>query len=172
MAEKMMDWNLDDAQTVLTLNGVHTFDMSEVFQSMEWAELEEVEKLIFVNGFKQKVVDKVAGMKDYTLAEKVQTVLDTAKRLTVERLYKAPSEGGGVGLPAHDRSLKEFPGLEEQIDAQIALATKAKNKAAVTMFEGFKNGLQVNGKTKAEWLAIKAAYVKPVKKQTVLRKKN
>jgi hypothetical protein len=175
MAEKMMDWKLDDTQTVLTLTAgelTATFDMSEVYLTGDWSELEEVEKLLFINGFKQKVVDKVAGMKDYTLAEKFQTVLDTAKRLTVERLYKAPSEGSGVGLPAHDRALKEFPGLEEQIDAQIAVATKARNKAAVTMFEGFKAQLMVNGKTKEQWLAVKATYVKPVKKQTILRKKN
>ena len=49
-----------------------TYDLKVLFPKIE--EMTEVQRSLIVYGFKQNLSDKIAGMKDYTMTEKVKTM--------------------------------------------------------------------------------------------------
>lgn len=66
-----------------------TYDLKKIFPDLE--SLTEVQLGIVIYGFKQNLSDKIAGMKDYTLKEKVKTMTDRYNDL-VKGIWKTPAK--------------------------------------------------------------------------------
>jgi hypothetical protein len=66
-----------------------SYNMKVIFPKIE--EITEVQRELILYGFKQNLSDKIAGMKHYTLKEKVKTMTERYESL-VKGIWKTPSK--------------------------------------------------------------------------------
>ncbi len=91
MAQERIKWtylegvvNIGFENTILD-----TYDLKVIFPTIE--EMTEVQRGLVIYGFKQNLSDKIAGMKDYTVKEKVKVMGDRYESLK-DGVWKIPSK--------------------------------------------------------------------------------
>lgn len=93
------------------------YDLISIFPEIE--KMTEVQRGLVIYGFKQNLSDKIAGMKDYTMDEKVKTMTERHESLA-KGIWKTPSkEKASVKKKA--QALIEEGGLSEE---ELALLAK------------------------------------------------
>lgn len=129
-------------------------DIRDYWKSTKFENLEDVEKQGVWNGVKQKIVDKNAAAKELaiTAKEKRANMVAIWHRLCVKRQWNAPAEGGKGGLPFYMKALKELDAKEAGV-RQVAEMQEEPIKSAI--LSGIPK-LDVEGKTREEWLVVKA----------------
>jgi hypothetical protein len=66
-----------------------TYDLKVIFPKIE--EMTEVQRGLVIYGFKQNLSDKIAGMKDYTMKEKVRIMTSRYNDLAIG-VWKTPAK--------------------------------------------------------------------------------
>jgi hypothetical protein len=66
-----------------------TYDLTVIYPEIE--KMTEVQRGLVIYGFKQNLSDKIAGMKDYTLKEKVKVMAERYQSLK-EGIWKTPAK--------------------------------------------------------------------------------
>ena len=91
MAQERIKWtylegvvNIGFENTILD-----TYDLKVIFPKIE--EMTEVQRGLVIYGFKQNLSDKIAGMKDYTMKEKVKVMTERYESL-VKGIWKTPAK--------------------------------------------------------------------------------
>jgi len=92
MAQERIKWTLlpDGILSIGFENEMlDTYDLKALFPTI--GEMTEVQRMLVIYGFKQNLSDKIAGMKDYTLDEKVKIM--TARYMDlVNGIWKTPAK--------------------------------------------------------------------------------
>ena len=92
MAQERIKWTLLP-QGMLSIGFgnemLDTYDLKKIFPEFE--KLTEVQIGVVIYGFKQNLSDKIAGMKDCTLEEKVKTMADRYDDL-IKGIWKTPAK--------------------------------------------------------------------------------
>jgi hypothetical protein len=86
-----------------------TYDLKVIFPKIE--EMTEVQRGLVIYGFKQNLSDKIAGMKDYTMKEKVKTMSERYDSL-VKGIWKTPTKEK-ISVKKKATALVEAGGLTE-----------------------------------------------------------
>ncbi len=93
------------------------YDLKVIFPTIE--EATEVQRELFLYGFKQNLSDKIAGMKDYTVKEKVKVMTERYESLA-KGIWKTPSKEK-TSVKKEAAKLVKAGGLSE---IELALLTK------------------------------------------------
>jgi len=93
------------------------YDLTELY--MDIKEMPEVQRMIIIYGLKQNLSDKIAGMKDYTLKEKMKVMGERFQSL-VDGIWKTPAKEK-VSIKKKATALVEAGGLSE---VELALLVK------------------------------------------------
>lgn len=120
MAQERIKWNLlPEGMLSIGFENelLDTYDLKKVYPTFD--SMTEVQIGIIVYGFKQNLSDKIAGMKDYTLKEKVKVMGDRFQSL-VDGIWKTPSKEK-TSIKKKAASLVEAGGLSE---VELALLEK------------------------------------------------
>ncbi len=119
MAQERIKWtylegivNIGFENTILD-----TYDLKVLFPEIE--KMTEVQRGLVIYGFKQNLSDKIAGMKDYTVKEKVKTMTERYESL-VKGIWKTPSKEK-TSVKKEAAKLVAAGGLSE---IELALLTK------------------------------------------------
>lgn len=94
-----------------------TYDLKVIFPKIE--EMTEVQRGLVIYGFKQNLSDKIAGMKDYTMKEKVKIMTERYDSLA-KGIWKTPAKEK-ISVKKKAASLVEAGGLSE---VELALLEK------------------------------------------------
>ncbi len=94
-----------------------TYDLKVLFPEIE--KMTEVQRGLVIYGFKQNLSDKIAGMKDYTVKEKVKVMTERYDSLK-NGIWKTPSKEK-VSVKKKAAALVTAGGLSE---IELALLTK------------------------------------------------
>jgi hypothetical protein len=94
-----------------------TYDLTVIFPEIE--SMTEVQRGLVIYGFKQNLSDKIAGMKDYTMKEKVKTMTSRYNDL-VKGVWKTPAKEK-TSVKKEAAKLVEAGGLTE---VELALLEK------------------------------------------------
>jgi hypothetical protein len=141
--KRWISWSVSEDMNVLTATfdwpGVEPLivDMKLVHKSRGWDHLEDVEKLLFVNGTKQRLADKGAESKDkaVTAKEKRASFEAVYKMIVEERLYSKSVRGGKtsdvlkVSKAALGNKLATFSEDELNVGVKFGLYTAEQVKA-------------------------------------------
>jgi hypothetical protein len=91
MAQERIKWtyiegilNVGFENTIL-----NTYDLKVIFPDIE--KMTEVQRGLVLYGFKQNLSDKIAGMKDYSMSEKVKTMTARYESLK-DGIWKTPAK--------------------------------------------------------------------------------
>jgi hypothetical protein len=66
-----------------------SYDLKAIYPTI--TEMTEVQRELVIYGFKQNLSDKIAGMKNYTLREKIKVMSERANSL-IKGIWKTPSK--------------------------------------------------------------------------------
>ena len=94
-----------------------SYDLKVIFPKIE--EMTEVQRGLVIYGFKQNLSDKIAGMKDYTMKEKVKTMTERYNSL-IKGIWKTPAKEK-VSIKKKASELVEAGGLSQ---IELALLEK------------------------------------------------
>jgi hypothetical protein len=91
MAQERIKWTYVDGIINVGFGNhiLSTYDLKVLFPEIE--KMTEVQRGLVLYGFKQNLSDKIAGMKDYTMKEKVKTMSERYESL-VKGIWKTPSK--------------------------------------------------------------------------------
>ena len=96
---------------------IASYNLAELYPG--FPEMNEVQQMVIVYGLKQNLSDKIAGMKDYTLNEKVE-VMDERFQSLKDGIWKTPAKEK-VSIKKKATELVEAGGLSE---VELALLVK------------------------------------------------
>ena len=119
MAQERIKWTYIEG-TVQVGSGNETldvYDMKVIFPDIET--MTEVQRGLVIYGLKQNLSDKIAGMKDYTMKEKVKTMTERYESL-VKGVWKTAAKEK-VSIKKKAASLVEAGGLSP---VELALLEK------------------------------------------------
>ena len=91
MAQERIKWTYIEGTVQIGFENetLDVYDLKGIFPTIE--EMTEVQKGLIVYGFKQNLSDKIAGMKDYSISEKVKVM--TARYMDlVKGIWKTPAK--------------------------------------------------------------------------------
>jgi hypothetical protein len=91
MAQERIKWTYLEGtiQIGFENNILDNYDLKVLFPTIE--NMTEVQRGLVIYGFKQNLSDKIAGMKDYTMKEKVKTMTERYESL-VKGVWKTPAK--------------------------------------------------------------------------------
>ena len=76
MAQERIKWTYIEGTIQIGFGNaiLDVYDLNVIFPKIK--EMTEVQRELVIYGFKQNLTDKIAGMKDYTMKEKVRTMTE------------------------------------------------------------------------------------------------
>ena len=91
MAQERIKWTYIEGTLSIGFENeiLDFYDLTTLFPTIE--DMNEVQKMLIVYGFKQNLSDKIANMKDYTINEKIKVM--TARYMDlVKGIWKTPAK--------------------------------------------------------------------------------
>ena len=91
MAQERIKWTYLEGTIQIGFGNetLDVYDLKVIFPTIE--EMTEVQRGLVIYGFKQNLSDKIAGMKDYTMKEKVKTMTSRYESLK-NGVWKTPAK--------------------------------------------------------------------------------
>ena len=91
MAQERIKWTYLEGTIQIGFGNetLDVYDLKVIFPTIET--MTEVQRGLVIYGFKQNLSDKIAGMKDYTMKEKVKTMSERYESL-VKGIWKTPAK--------------------------------------------------------------------------------
>jgi len=91
MAQERIKWTYLEGTIQIGFENtiLDTYDLTMLFPEIE--KMTEVQRGLVTYGFKQNLSDKIAGMKDYTMKEKVKVMTERYESL-VKGIWKTPAK--------------------------------------------------------------------------------
>ena len=119
MAQERIKWTYLEGTIQIGFGNetLDVYDLKVIFPTIE--KMTEVQRGLVIYGFKQNLSDKIAGMKDYTMKEKVKTMTSRYNDL-VKGIWKTPTKEK-ISVKKKAASLVEAGGLTE---VELALLEK------------------------------------------------
>jgi hypothetical protein len=111
--KKSKIWSYDSEKGVLTRLYKEdviplAIELTDLFEN--FLELEKVQRLVIVNGIKQKIADVVAGMRDSTEEERREAQETIANRIIYDREFNLPKKGRAGGKKGESVEVKALLG--------------------------------------------------------------
>ena len=119
MAQERIKWTYLEGTIQIGFGNetLDVYDLKVIFPDIET--MSEVQRGLIIYGFKQNLSDKIAGMKDYTMREKVKTMSERYESL-VKGVWKTPAKEK-TSVKKEAAKLVEAGGLTE---VELALLEK------------------------------------------------
>ena len=119
MAQERIKWTYLEGTIQIGFGNetLDVYDLKVIFPTIE--EMTEVQRGLVIYGFKQNLSDKIAGMKDYTMKEKVKTMTSRYNDLA-NGVWKTPAKEK-TSVKKEAAKLVEAGGLTE---VELALLEK------------------------------------------------
>ena len=119
MAQERIKWTYLEGTIQIGFGNetLDVYDLKVIFPTIET--MTEVQRGLVIYGFKQNLSDKIAGMKDYTMKEKVRTMSERYESL-VKGVWKTPAKEK-TSVKKEAAKLVEAGGLTE---VELALLEK------------------------------------------------
>jgi len=119
MAQERIKWTYLEGTIQIGFENeiLDTYDLTVMFPDIET--MTEVQRGLVIYGFKQNLSDKIAGMKDYTMKEKVRTMTSRYNDLALG-IWKTPAKEK-ISVKKKAAELVEAGGLTE---VELALLEK------------------------------------------------
>ena len=119
MAQERIKWTYLEGTIQIGFENetLDSYDLTVMFPDIET--MTEVQRGLVIYGFKQNLSDKIAGMKDYTMKEKVRTMTSRYNDLA-KGIWKTPAKEK-ISVKKKAASLVEAGGLTE---VELALLEK------------------------------------------------
>jgi hypothetical protein len=109
MAQERIKWTYGKGNLTIGFGNemLDVYDLTVIYPSIE--SMTEVQQMVIVYGIKQNLSDKIAGMKDYTLKEKVKVMGERFQSLK-DGIWKTPAKEK-VSIKKKATALVEAGGL-------------------------------------------------------------
>jgi len=119
MAQERIKWTYIEGTIQIGFGNdiLDVYDLNVIFPKIK--EMTEVQRELVIYGFKQNLSDKIAGMKDYTMKEKVRTMTSRYESLA-KGIWKTAAKEK-ISVKKEAAKLVEAGGLTE---VELALLEK------------------------------------------------